>query len=160
MGANTRLPLHNGNEGTIRRLGELFESLNLNGKLETAVKLCQKKGADSILTSPLHWAGHLVTGSSTGFPKTDDEKDHDHHLPHVAASGACGADSNLVAWLKKIGIGESDVPTIMEQFSKPEYGVSTLAELFALDDGDVDEVLGNLPLAKRKLLKKAIAREK
>ena len=71
-----------------------------------------------------------------------------------------GADSNLVAWLKKIGIGESDIPTIMEQFSKPEYGVSTLAELFALDDGDVDEVLGNLPLAKRKLLKKAIAREK
>ena len=70
MGANTRLPLHNGDEGsTIRRLGELFESLNLNGKLETAVKLCQKKGADSILTSPLHWAEHLVTGSSNRISK-------------------------------------------------------------------------------------------
>ena len=104
--------------------------------------------------------GILLQDHQTGFPKTDDEKDHDHHLPHVAASGACGADSNLVAWLKKIGIRKSDVPTIMEQFSKPEYGVSTLAELFALDDGDVDEVLGNLPLANRRLLKKEIAREK
>lgn len=79
-------------------------------------------------------------------------------IMHYIACPIKGADSNLVAWLKKIGIRESDVPTIMEQFSK--YGVSTLAELFALDDGDVDEVLGNLPLAKRKLLKKAIAREK
>ena len=99
---------------------------------------------------------------STRFPKPDDEKDHGEtvSIAHVAASGACGADSDLVSWLKNIGIGESDVPSIMQQFSKPEYGVSTLAELFALDDGDVDEVLGNLPLAKRKLLKKAIAREK
>ena len=47
----------------------------------------------------------------------------------------------------------------MQQFSKPEYGVSILAELFELDDGDVDEVLRNLPLAKRNLLKKAIPRE-
>ena len=49
MGANTRLPLHNGDEGsTIRRLGELFESLNLNGKLETAIKWCQEEGAESV----------------------------------------------------------------------------------------------------------------
>jgi hypothetical protein len=32
--------------------------------------------------------------------------------------------------------------------------------LFALDDDDVDEILRNLPLGKRKLLKMAISREK
>ena len=48
MGANTRLPLHTGNRCTIRGLVELFRSLNLNDKLETAIKWCQKEGAESV----------------------------------------------------------------------------------------------------------------
>ena len=76
------------------------------------------------------------------------------------SSGAGGASSDLAACLCQIGIHEADVPTIAQQFNKPEYGVASLAELFALDDDDVDEILRNLPLGKRKLLKMAISREK
>jgi hypothetical protein len=48
MGANTRLPLHTGNQCPIRGLGELFKSLNLHDKLETAIKWCQEEGAESV----------------------------------------------------------------------------------------------------------------
>ena len=48
MGANTRLPLRTDNQCTIRGLDELFRSLNLNDKLETAIKWCQKEGAESV----------------------------------------------------------------------------------------------------------------
>ena len=38
-------------------------------------------------------------------------------------------------------------------FHKPEYGVKTLCELFALEEDDVDEILCSLPLAKKRLIK-------
>ena len=43
---------------------------------------------------------------------------------------------------------------------KPEYGVKTLLELFALADADIDEVLQGLPLAKRKVLKALIKQDR
>ena len=63
------------------------------------------------------------------------------------------------AWLLHIGNEETDIGRIVLQFLKPEYEVKTLRELFALDDGDIDEILQDLPLAKKKLIKKSIKQE-
>ncbi len=64
--------------------------------------------------------------------------------------------AEVKAWLLHIGIQEGDIPPILLHFNKPEYGVSTLRELFALEDGDIDEILQALPMAKRRVLKKHI----
>ena len=67
--------------------------------------------------------------------------------------------TEMKAWLLHIGTEETDIGRIVLQFLKPEYEVKTLQELFALDDGDIDEILQDLPLAKRKLIKKSIKQE-
>ena len=59
----------------------------------------------------------------------------------------------MKAWLLHIGIDETDIGSIVLEFLKPEYAVKTLRELFALEDGDLDEILQCLSLANRKLLK-------
>ena len=48
------------------------------------------------------------------------------------------------------------VPQIVQQLTKPDYGVTNLAELKALDDDDIDEILRDLPLAKRRLIKQSL----
>jgi hypothetical protein len=63
-------------------------------------------------------------------------------------------------WLLHKGIDQTDVGSIVLRFLKPEYGVKTLLELFALEDADIDEVLQGLPLAKRKVLKALIKQDR
>ena len=49
MGANTRLPFIDTSLCPIKGLGELFKSLNLHDtELWTAIKWCQKEGAESV----------------------------------------------------------------------------------------------------------------
>ena len=69
---------------------------------------------------------------------------------------ATGSGSEMKAWLLSKGFDEADVGHILLQFIKPEYGVKTLMEMFALEDADIDEILQGLPLAKRRALKKHI----
>jgi len=69
---------------------------------------------------------------------------------------ATASGSEMKAWLLAKGFDEADVGHILLQFIKPEYGVKTLMEMFALEDADIDEVLQGLPLAKRRALKKHI----
>ncbi len=63
------------------------------------------------------------------------------------------------AWLLSKGFDEANVFHILLQFIKPEYGVKTLMEMFALEDADIDEILQGLPLAKRRVLKKHIKQD-
>jgi hypothetical protein len=57
-------------------------------------------------------------------------------------------------------LGEScDLIVTPDSVIKPEYAVKTLRELFALDDGDIDKILQDLPLAKKKNIKKSIKQE-
>ena len=74
----------------------------------------------------------------------------------VTAYIATASGSEMKAWLLAKGFEEADVGHILLQFIKPEYGVKTLMEMFALEDADIDEVLQGLPLAKRRALKKHI----
>jgi len=74
----------------------------------------------------------------------------------VTAYIATGSGSEMKAWLLSKGFDEADVGHILLQFIKPEYGVKTLMEMFALEDADIDEILQGLPLAKRRALKKHI----
>lgn len=66
---------------------------------------------------------------------------------------APGGASDISSWLCQIGIAEDDVNSVLLHFNKPEYGVKTLRELFALEESDVDEILRSLPLAKKRLIK-------
>ena len=68
--------------------------------------------------------------------------------------------TEMNAWLLHIGTEETDIGRIVLQFLKPEYGVKTLLELFAIADPDIDEVLQGLPLAKRKVLKALIKQDR
>jgi len=75
--------------------------------------------------------------------------------------GTVGArGSEMAAWLLKIGIAEDDIGSVMDSFSKPEYGVKSVQELLALEEQDIDEILEHLPLGKRRLLKKGIKEKK
>ena len=68
-------------------------------------------------------------------------------------AAASGGASDISGWLRQIGIAEDDVDSVLLHFQKPEYGVKTLCELFALEEDDVDEILCSLPLAKKRLIK-------
>ncbi len=60
---------------------------------------------------------------------------------------ASPSGSEMKAWLLHKGIVENDVGRILLQFIKPEYEVTTLLELFALEDEDIDEILeGGRPM--------------
>jgi len=58
---------------------------------------------------------------------------------------ASPSGSEMKAWLLHKGIVENDVGRILLQFIKPEYEVTTLLELFALEDEDIDEILEGGP---------------
>ena len=68
--------------------------------------------------------------------------------------------SEMKDWLLSKGFDENDRGRILLQFLKPEYEVTTLMELFALEDADIDEILEGLPLAKRRALKKHIKQDR
>ena len=63
-------------------------------------------------------------------------------------------------WLLSKGFDENDQGRILLQFLKPEYEVTKLLELFALEDADIDEILQGLPLAKRRVLKASIKQDR
>jgi hypothetical protein len=85
----------------------------------------------------------------------DKRKVSDQLQSYMATPGG----TEMKAWLLQIGTEENDIGRIVLQFLKPKYEVKTLRELFALDDGDIDEILQDLPLAKKKLIKKSIKQE-
>jgi len=69
--------------------------------------------------------------------------------------------SEMKDWLLSKGFAEeNDRGRILLQFLKPEYEVTTLLELFALEDADIDEILQGLPLAKRRVLKASIKQDR
>ena len=84
----------------------------------------------------------------------------DAELAQLKAYFATGCGSEMRTWLLHKGIDQTDVGSIVLRFLKPEYGVKTLLELFALADADIDEVLQGLPLAKRKVLKALIKQDR
>ena len=67
---------------------------------------------------------------------------------------------DLAPWLRSIGIDEESVEDVLQNFTKPEFGVTSLKILFALDNEDIDEILKGVPLGQRKLIKKSIEMEK
>ena len=68
--------------------------------------------------------------------------------------------SEMKRWLLSKGFDENDQGRILLQFLKPEYEVTKLLELFALEDADIDEILQGLPLAKRRVLKASIKQDR
>ena len=52
--------------------------------------------------------------------------------------------SDIIPWLKTLGLTEGEIKAIMMQFMKPEYGITNRSILFSLDDEDIDEVLVSL----------------
>jgi hypothetical protein len=74
--------------------------------------------------------------------------------------GASLGAGDLDPWLRSIGIDEESVEDILQNFTKPEFGVTSLKILFALDNEDIDEILKGVPLGQRKLIKKSIEMEK
>ena len=77
----------------------------------------------------------------------------------LGAFTATGGEE-LVPWLRHIGVDEESIDDVVGQFMKPEFGVSTLKMLFALDEEDVDDIVKDMPLGQRKLIKKSIDAEK
>ncbi len=70
-----------------------------------------------------------------------------------AASQA--ASSDLVPWLRSLGLSHEESLSIVLHLKKPEYGVTNLVVLRALTEADLDEVFKNLPLGQKRLLKQA-----
>ena len=63
----------------------------------------------------------------------------------------------LETWLReKCGMQEQQAVQVAERFATPEYGVLDTATLFALEDEDLDEILGPLPLGPRRLVAKMV----
>ena len=48
----------------------------------------------------------------------------------------------------------------MLQLSKPDFGVTNRAILFSLEEGDVEDMLEGSPLGHKRVIKKALKREK
>ena len=67
---------------------------------------------------------------------------------------------DLASWLKEIGVSsEEHIQRVMLQFTRPEFDITSRPLLFALDEDDVDDILKELPLGLRRLIKKAITRQ-
>ncbi len=78
----------------------------------------------------------------------------------LKAYSATPSGSEMKAWLLFKGIDEDDVGRILINFIKPEYEITTLLEMFALENQDIAEVLQGLPLGKRKVLKMLVKQER
>ena len=66
----------------------------------------------------------------------------------------------MIAWFLNAGVKQQDLDGVMKRFTQPQYGVNTLKILFALDDKDIEEILKDMSLGQRALIKKAIESEK
>ena len=66
----------------------------------------------------------------------------------------------MIAWFLNAGVTQQDLDGVMKRFTQPRYGVNTLKILFALDDKDIEEILKDMSLGQRALIKKAIESEK
>jgi hypothetical protein len=79
----------------------------------------------------------------------------DAEFAQVQAYIATDTGSEVKKWLLHVGVDETDSSSIILRFLKPECGVKSLRSVFALDDEDIEP----LPLALRKVTKKAIIQE-
>ena len=71
------------------------------------------------------------------------------------------AQRELGPWFRQIGFAEDDVANLVLQLSKPHFGVTNRAILFALEEGDIEDMLEGLcPLGHKRVIKKALKREK
>ena len=60
----------------------------------------------------------------------------------------------------KIGFAENDAENLVVRFSRPSFGVTNRALMLSLDDEDIDDILEGCPVAHKKIIKKALKREK
>ena len=79
----------------------------------------------------------------------------DAEQPAVSTGAAAGA-SDLVAWLRHIGIADEHLADVVGRFTDRKNAVTSLKILFTLDGEDVDIVLEGLPVGVRKLIKKSV----
>ena len=117
-----------------------------------ACKQCQKRRA--------RWGGgtsQAAFDASQAAAATDAEVAQAQKLK---AYSATPSGSEMKAWLLFKGIDEDDVGRILINFIKPEYEITTLLEMFALENQDIAEVLQGLPLGKRKVLKMLVKQER
>ena len=70
------------------------------------------------------------------------------------------AHRELGPWFRQIGFDEDDVAELVLQLSKPEFGVTNRGILFSLEEGDVEDMLEGSPLGHKRVIKKALKREK
>ena len=68
-------------------------------------------------------------------------------------------EGDLGRWLLSIGFEGEELEDLVVRFLKPGIAVKHLRALFALDSEDIDEVLEGLPLATRRVVKKAYLAE-
>jgi len=66
------------------------------------------------------------------------------------------ASSDLKPGLLSLGFSEEESMSLLQDLSKPEYDVTDLATLKALEDEDYDVVFKNLSLGKKRVLTKAL----
>ena len=70
------------------------------------------------------------------------------------------AHRELGPWFRQIGFAEDHVAKLVLQLSKPDFGVTNRAILFSLEEGDVEDMLEGSPLGHKRVIKKALKREK
>ena len=68
-------------------------------------------------------------------------------------------EGDLGRWILSLGLEGEELEDLVVRFIKPGIAVKTLRSLFALDPEDIDEVLEGLPLATRRVVKKAYLAE-
>ena len=128
--------------------------------------LARDRPVAGVLTEPggrrfeVEYAGDCATMQNNPTPSSKAQMETEEEEAQLKAYFATGCGSEMRTWLLHKGIDQTDVGSIVLRFLKPEYGVKTLLELFALEDADIDEVLQGLPLAKRKVLKALIKQDR
>ena len=64
------------------------------------------------------------------------------------------------SWLREIGVSsEEHITSVMLHLTRPEFDISSRPLLFALDEDDVDDILKELHVGLRRLIKKSISRQ-
>jgi len=98
--------------------------------------------------------------AALGLAPSDSDEEVAQAQKKLKAYIVTPSGSEMKDWLLSKGFAENDRGRILLQFLKPEYEVTTLMELFALEDADIDEILEGLSLAKRRALKKHIKQDR
>ena len=70
------------------------------------------------------------------------------------------AHRELGPWFRQIGFAKDDVSKLVLHLSKSDFGVTNRAILFSLEEGDVEDMLEGSPLGHKRVIKKALKREK